>query len=138
LSASHDRDLRISRRLKHLYENVPGFSDDRVAKGLAERGISVSSQYIQQLRTGARKNPTINVVYGIAEVFGVPASYLIADDEEAMRVDDQLAFLAALKKAGVSSLALRAAPLDDESRRWVAEQVERERRRAGIPPDDQT
>ena len=64
----------------------------------------------------------------------MPASYLIADDEEIKRIDDQLALLVALKKAGVSALALRAAELNDESRSWLQEQVDRELRRSGNPP----
>jgi ESX-1-secreted protein regulator len=136
LSASDDQDQRLSQRLRHLYETVPGFSDDRVAQALSEHGVNVSPQYIQQLRTGARTNPTLNIVYGLAKVFGVPATYLIGDDEEAERVDDQLAFLVAMKRAGVSAIALRAAPLNSEQLRWLKEQVERERRRAGIPDDD--
>jgi transcriptional regulator with XRE-family HTH domain len=138
LSTIIDRELRISRRLTHLYATVPELSDERVARRLSEleNPISVTPQYIQQLRTGNRTNPTINVVYGLAEVCGVPATYLIADEEEAKRIDDQLALLAALKKAGVSALALRAAELDGEARRWVMEQVERERRRAKVPPSD--
>jgi hypothetical protein len=33
----------------------------------------------------------------------------------------------------VTALALGAAELDSEARKWLIEQVERERRRAGIP-----
>ncbi|BCY13436.1 hypothetical protein L3i22_085240 [Actinoplanes sp. L3-i22] len=132
----NERGLRISRRLKHLYETVPGFTDDRVSRDLATRGLPVSPQYIQQLRTGVRNNPTVNVLYGIAEVFGVPSTYLIADDDEAKRVEDQLALLAVLKKAGVTALALRAASLGPEALHWLTEQVERERRRAGIADRD--
>jgi transcriptional regulator with XRE-family HTH domain len=136
LAARSERELRLSRRLKHLYATIPRLNDDWVAAELKKIGISVTPQYIQQLRTGTRTNPSLNLVFGIAEVCGVRATYLVADDEEARRVNDQIAFVRALKKAGVTALALRAADLDPESLSFITELVERERRRSGLPPDD--
>jgi hypothetical protein len=143
LSLSHD-DLplsldwkqRLSRRLTHLHAHVR-MSDEEVAKGLTAWGFSCTPQYIQQLRTGKKWNPTVQVVYGLAAVFSLQPSYFVASDEEAKRIDDQLALINALKTAGVTSLALRAAELTDESRDWLHKQVDRELRRSGQPPDDQ-
>lgn len=136
MELSDDWAQRIARRLTHLHATVR-LSDEEVARGLTAWGFSCTHQYVQQLRTGRKWNPTVKVVFGLAAVFHLPATYFVADDEEAKRINDQLALLAALKKAGVSALALRAAELDDESRDWLKEQVDRELRRSGVPRNDQ-
>lgn len=44
------------------------------AAQLAER-IGVSANYISELERGVKKNPSMNVISGMAEVLGVPVDY---------------------------------------------------------------
>lgn len=133
MPTAHDWETRFSERLAYLCGNMPDYSDEWVARELAELHVAKTSQYVQQLRTGKKTNPTLNVVYGLASVFGVPASYFLGDEEEVSRINDQLAVLFSMRKAGVTGLAMRAAELSPEALRWVNEVVDRELRRAEGP-----
>ncbi|WP_285690023.1 hypothetical protein [Actinoplanes sp. NBRC 103695] len=107
-----------------------------MADGLAELGIDITPQYVQQLRTGTKTKPSLDIVHGLGKVFGLSTSYFTDDDAQAQRIQDQIAFVIAMRDGGVRQLALRASELDPEARQWVMETVERELRlrREGNPP----
>ena len=90
-------------------------SYEAVAAGIAAMGgTKISPANLQQLRSGRKSNPTIATVKAIAAFFGVPAAYFL-DDDAAERIDAELELLSAMRDAGVSDLALRAAELSPES-----------------------
>lgn len=53
----------------------------RKAKGISQRDLAakvgVKGAYIAQLETGARKNPSLEVLKKIAKAFGVPVTELL-------------------------------------------------------------
>ena len=52
-----------------------------VIKKMEERGISTMSlSYLQQLRKGEANNPRLQHLRALADVFGVPLSYLTEDE----------------------------------------------------------
>lgn len=75
-------------------------------------GPTVSHGTLQQIRTGAKTNPTVKTLEAIAAFFGVPAAYFL-DDTVADRVDVRLR---ELKEAAESRPVRRAAaaPRRDE------------------------
>ena len=71
-------------------------------------GVPTVQSYISQLRAGKRTNPSAKLVGAIATAFGVPVGYFYSDqdvDPEEMRT------VAALRNAGVQSVAWRASQL---------------------------
>ena len=67
----------------------------------------------------------------LADFFGVPVSYFL-DDDDAVRIDAELAMLAALRDAGVRRVALRAAGLSPKSLSAIQVIVERARELEGL------
>lgn len=114
----------IAEKLDTLFHTVhPSgqgeYSHAAVAEAIREQqGVAISHTYIWQLRTGRRTNPTIQHLTALATFFGVPVAYFL-DDTEAARVEQDLELLAAMKKAGVTDIALRAARLSPGSRDTV-------------------
>ena len=82
----------------------------------AHNGISFSSAYLWQLRTGARDNPTIRHIEALARFFAVSPSYFF-DEELTELPEPDLRLLAATKhepsrRVGVSLLGLSEESLD--------------------------
>ncbi|MFV2117040.1 helix-turn-helix domain-containing protein [Streptomyces sp. Act-28] len=99
------------------------FSYSAVADSIRkEQGVSISHTYIWQLRTGRRDNPTLQHLTALANFFGVPVAYFL-DNEVAKEVDSELELLSALRNAGVSEIALRAADLSSESRETISHMI---------------
>ncbi len=110
------------------------YTYDQVAEGVRQRGVStVSAAYVWQLRHGARDNPSLRLLEGLADFFGVPVGYF-SDEEVAARVDGQLELLASLRDADIRHIAMRLLDVSPESRAVVAEAVAWVRRREGLDP----
>ncbi|MEV4709060.1 helix-turn-helix domain-containing protein [Actinoplanes sp. NPDC049316] len=122
------REFSIADKLDRLFKQVrPAgqgeFSYMAVAEAIrADQGIQISHTYIWQLRTGRRDNPTVQHLRGLATFFGVPVAYFL-DDDEARKIDDQLALLRTLRDAQVTEIALRAADVSPSSRNTIGELV---------------
>lgn len=88
---------------------------------LAERGGgTLSKEYVRQLRYGIKTNPTKRHLEALAAFFDVdPAIFL--DSEHSRRIQRDLELAVAIREAGVSALALRAAGLKPEDRAKVME-----------------
>lgn len=107
--------LRARGQSEHSYQAV--------ADAIREhQHVAISHTYIWQLRTGRRDNPTIQHLAALARFFGVPVAYFL-DDDEARRIDGQLALLATLRDTGVTEIALRAADLSPGSREAVTQMI---------------
>lgn len=128
-SDSGDASRSFSAKLNHLFATVrPAHGEEasyrEVAATIAEQGgPTISPSYIYQLRSGIRENPTLRHVQALAKYFGVEVAYF-TDDEIAEQTDAQLATLAAMRDAGVRSIALRAANLSPESLGLVSDMID--------------
>ena len=114
-------------------------SNEEVAEAITRAGTKISASYLWLLRTGRRDNPGKNHLEAIAAYFRVPPAYFF-DDRIAQDIHAELDLLAAMRKAGVRELALRAADLSADSVRAIAAMVEHARRleqlEQGAPPVD--
>ena len=122
------REFSIAGKLDRLFQQVRPrgqgeYSYMAVAEAIrADQGIQISHTYIWQLRTGRRDNPTVQHLRGLATFFGVPVAYFL-DDDEARKIDGQLALLSTLRDAQVTEIALRAADVSPSSRDAIRELV---------------
>lgn len=117
----------LAGKLDRLFRQVRGAGQSEisymaVAEGIRQQGVQISHTYIWQLRTGRRDNPTLQHLRGLAAFFGVPVAYFL-DDDEARKIDDQLALLRTLRDAQVTEIALRAADVSPSSRDTIGELV---------------
>lgn len=149
MSRDSDASSRtFAAKLNHLFATVrPAHGGEasyrEVAAAIAEQGgPTISSSYIYQLRSGVRENPTLRHVQALAKYFGVEVAYF-TDEEIAERTDAQLATLAAMRDAGVRSIALRASHLSPEALGLVSDMIdmasklESNRRRGATAPRPQ-
>ncbi|MDJ0460194.1 helix-turn-helix domain-containing protein [Streptomyces sp. H27-C3] len=132
--------------LDHLFREVhpPArgpYTYTEVAEGIQEasggEGKGLTASAIQQLRTGAKKNPTRHTIKALAGFFGVPAGYFF-DEETAERARAEIAVLAAMRDQGVRTVALRANGLSTESLQMLSAVIEQARRLEGLPGDTPT
>ena len=99
------------------------YSNEEVAKACrAATGESFSATYLWQLRTGRRDNPTKRHLEALARFFQVPVTYFF-DGEQGAAVAKELAF-AALRDAGVRSVALRAVNLSAEGVGTISDMID--------------
>ena len=141
LGGSQGSDHRtLASKIDHLFRTVlRDVTDKEHARDVADKGgddtiprrkrqwtqaevaseIGRTPEYLHQLRKGERTNPGIEIVIGIARVFGVPAAYLVDDgiSDTVVEVDQQLAMLQRVYEGdGSSSLADRLNILFDTLR----------------------
>jgi transcriptional regulator with XRE-family HTH domain len=126
--------MDLAAKLGRLFETMrpPGspdreYSNEEVARGVADAGgPTISGTYVWMLRTGRRDNPTKHHLEALARFFGVSPAYFF-DDERAPQIDEQLAAAAAMRDAGVRSVAMRASGLSPQSLAAVMSMVDRVR-----------
>ncbi|WP_457062700.1 helix-turn-helix domain-containing protein [Mycobacteroides abscessus] len=109
-------------------------SNYAVARGIEEKtGVSITAQYLSQIRSGKKTNISVVALRAIADYFGVPASYLIESGTDA-RIKAQLEQLRLLRDEGVRDIALRAAGLSPQALVNVAAIIDRARALEQLPP----
>lgn len=129
--------ISFAERLDHLFRTVHPqgrgeYSYREVARGIEDHGgPRISASYIHALRSGAKDNPTMRAVEGLATFFGVPIAYFF-DDSQAQRINDELELLTALRDAGVRQIALRAVGLPPEGLESIRQMVELARNVSGL------
>ncbi|WIX78928.1 helix-turn-helix domain-containing protein [Amycolatopsis carbonis] len=116
------------------------YSHEEVARACREAtGESFSTTYLWQLRTGRRDNPTKRHLEALAQFFGVPPAYFF-DDEQSVKIADELALLGALRDAGVRDVALRAITLSPDGLDTISDMIDaiarREAARSGVKRED--
>lgn len=122
----------LAAKLNRLFDTMRPAADreythEEVARGVAAAGgPTISATYVWMLRTGKRDNPTKNHLEALAKFFGVSPAYFF-DDDQSPRIDEQLAAAAAMRDAGVRSVAMRASGLSPASLAAVMSMVERVR-----------
>ncbi len=125
---------KLDRLFRTIHPRQRGeYSYKEVADEIAARaGPTISATYLWELRTGRKDNPTLKHVEGLAQFFGVPPAYFL-DEDAALRIDEELALLGALRDASVRHMALRAAGLSRASLGTITEMIERVRQLEGLP-----
>lgn len=137
-------------RLRRLFASVPDpetgrpFSYAEAARRInarakdlpasAQAGRTISTTYVWQLAEGQRTNPTKRHMESLADLFGVPVSFLL-DDAPNPALDAELEIAAALRDAGISKLAHRARGLSPGALRSVLSMIEHARDLEGLPND---
>jgi hypothetical protein len=82
----------------------PAISNASAAEGITRQsGISISPEDLEQLRTGATQDVSVQQLAAIAEFFGVPPAYLTSPLGEPM-IDAQLNLLEAMRDRGIRDL----------------------------------
>lgn len=126
---------KINRLFETLHDEGGPRSNDEVADAISRSGTKISASYLWLLRTGRRDNPGKQHLEAIATYFRVPAGYFF-NEQIASEIDAEMELLAAMRKAGVRELALRAAGLSADSVRAIAAMVEQARRLERLEPGD--
>lgn len=112
------------------------YSYAEVVEGIRERGgPTISTGYLWQLRNGRSDNPTKKHLEALADFFGVNPSYFF-DETAAARIEQELELLAALRDAGVRSLALRASGLSPQGLAAIRGVIEHVRQVEGLPGEE--
>lgn len=131
----------LAAKLNNLFDlkrkkGMSQLSNYAAAKGIEElTGVSITAQYLSQIRLGKKTNISVVHLRAIATFFGVPASYLIesGDDE---RVRAQLESLRALREAGVRDILTRVAGLSPQALVNMAAVADGLRALEQLPPVD--
>lgn len=111
-------------------------SNYAAAKGIEDKtGVSITAQYLGQLRAGKKRNPTMQHLRAIADYFGISASYLLEPGPNE-HIESQLEVLRVMRDAGVRDIASRAAGLSPEALLGVAAIIDRARALEQLPPVD--
>ena len=136
---SDDEPRTFAEKLDHLFRTVhpPGkgpYTYEQVAAGCADRGYEISVSYLWQLRNGQRDNPTLQHIQGLAEFFGVPASYFL-DSAVEQRVNEQLDRLVTMREATIENVALRAHGLSDKGLAALDAMIDQLRNLENLPPE---
>lgn len=139
--ASEGPSRTLAQKIEHLFatttpngQKAPSHEDVATAINIAAGERAISATYIWQLRTGRKTNPTKKHLEALAHYFGVSPAYFL-DNEDAQRIDEQLALLQALKESDVRSIALRAHGLSASSRQTLADVVSQLRKLEGLAGD---
>lgn len=75
----------IQSRLRHLFENPSNgrrpYTEAEVARELTNAGHRITSEGLRKLLRSPRINPKASTLRALAQFFGVPAGYLLGDQE---------------------------------------------------------
>lgn len=124
---------KINRLFDEMHPRNRGpLSNDEVAAAINARGgVTISASYLWLLRTGRRDNPGLQHLEALAAHFGVTPAYFF-DDEIAAQIDKDLDLIAAMREAGVTGLALRAADLSPDVQEAIRVMIEQARKVQGL------
>lgn len=132
------RGASLADKINHLFEVLhprdrgPLSNEEVAAEITAQGAATISASYLWLLRTGKRDNPTARHLEALARYFGVTPDYFF-DVAVAEDVRRELKFIAALRDAGVTNLALRAAGLTPDVLAAITVMVEQARKAQGLP-----
>lgn len=136
LSGTGDPDLAA--KLNQLFatmhpDGTKPDSNEKVVEALAQRGIRITAQYLGQIRAGKKTNVDANTLRGLAEYFGVTASYLVERGPN-KHIEDQLRLLRLLRDEKISAIATRASGLSNQSLESLLAIIDRVRSLEKLPP----
>lgn len=132
------RGRSLAEKLEHLLSvtaraghKAPSNEDVATAINIAAGEKTISATYVWQLRTGRKTNPTMRHLEALAQYCGVSAAYFLNDDES-VKIDEQLALLDALKQSDARNIALRSTELSESSRQAVSNMIDQLRKLEGL------
>lgn len=137
---------KLCRLIKVLHpRGEASLSDRAIAARVRANGGSISAGYVAELRTGAKRNPSLAHAQHLAAAFNVSAGYF-TDPEVFERVSQELDRIEQLNEQSNDSqlieLATRTASLSEDDRLTLTALVRRElfaaqnrSPNAGAPPD---
>ena len=96
-------------------------------------GMKISATYVWQLVNGKRRNPTIRHVESLADLFGVPLTYLI-DSSSWRDREEEIGLAMALGDEQVRNLAFRARGLSPNAISALEVMIAYTRQREGLDP----
>ncbi|GAB3469686.1 helix-turn-helix transcriptional regulator [Kineococcus endophyticus] len=118
--ASPDEDRGdFADRLNKLFDTMrhPSgreYSLKEIADGTARVGpTAVTHQHLSRLRSGASRNPGLDQVKAIANVFGVSPKYFVGEEQSA-QLESEMNFLTMMRDRKLSNTFLRASRLTPE------------------------
>lgn len=120
----------------------PEYSTEEVARLITEEGVrkqnglTISGTYIWQLRKGYKDNPTKKHLEALAYFFKVDPSYFF-DEEQGKLIGAELELVAAMRDAGVHSIALRANGLSPRSIDAIRGMIESARQLEGLEANEE-
>lgn len=99
----------MGKRLQKARRNK-GLTQDEAVAALQRIGITTSKSYLSQLERGERNNPSLELLQGLARIYDVRISYLVAPEEtlEALS-DDEVKYLEELIRNDNLKILLREA-----------------------------
>ncbi|MDG4803596.1 hypothetical protein [Micromonospora sp. WMMD980] len=77
--ASRVIQARLRELFEERYRGTPPYTE--IAREMATRGHRVTAEGLRKLLVAPRINPTATTLRALAAFFGVPAGYLLGDDE---------------------------------------------------------
>jgi transcriptional regulator with XRE-family HTH domain len=133
----------FAQRLNHLFETVHPkgrgpYSNPEAAKAINQAAGEqvISPTYIWQLRTGKKDNPTRRHIIALATFFNVSPNYFFEPDTDDSGTTIRAEVQVALQDHAVTSLALKAQGLSDETLKMIQGMVDRARAIEGLPEVD--
>jgi transcriptional regulator with XRE-family HTH domain len=87
---------------------------------LATRGVRVSQSHLAHLAAGSRTSATAQLLWALADLFGVPLTFFTGSDTEAVK---DLALRTTLDKPELRDLIMQAAQLPDEGQTAVRDLI---------------
>ncbi|MFI5782907.1 XRE family transcriptional regulator [Nocardia sp. NPDC051570] len=133
----------LSGKLDFLWRRSPvvsGLSYEQVADKLKEidPNLSVSRQYLWQLRTGKKVNPSRELLSALATLFCLKAGRAFFEDDFdtdlADRISEQVELLAAVAAGGLREVMLRAEGLPEDRLKALLTVMDKMREESGLPP----
>lgn len=121
----------LAAKLDYLFVAVCPPGEDRrytareVVAQMTAAGYPISAGHMSDLRKGDAANPTMQVVNGLAQVFGVRAAYLLDDPQAVDEVEAELELRSAQRDAEVVDIALRVAGMQPGKRAALQREIAR-------------
>lgn len=101
------------------------WTNDKVADDLRTiGGPSYSTAYIQQLRRGARANPSWPLVVAFARLFGVPVGYFSDEDQNSVIPPEDLQLLNAIRTPELRDLIQKLNGIGPQARQVIARLID--------------
>ncbi|HJT02835.1 MAG TPA: XRE family transcriptional regulator [Pseudonocardiaceae bacterium] len=112
----------LADKLNYLFTVVrpPGadreYTGREVVAAINEAGGEISASHLSELRRGLKTNPTVRVLDGLAQFFGIRVAYFLDDPKVTEEVEAELELRKAMHDAQVRDVALRVAGLTASQR----------------------
>jgi transcriptional regulator with XRE-family HTH domain len=134
------RHRTLAEKLDHLFTTIHPrdrgeYSLQEVCDGIREQGgPRMTANYLWQLRTGLRDNPSKAHLEALGRFFGIDPKYFL-DSDMADQIDRELELIVAMRDAGIRNLALRASRLTPEALRVALNIIEQVGQLGARTPD---